>query len=353
MTYRLGIIGLGRVAWLLEQDPLRGKPCTHLGAWQERPDVRLVAACDHDPDALQRFHNHYPDVACYADYRAMLDQQHLDLVSICAYTDSRCDMVVAAAAAGVRGLWCEKALAQSLSEAHRMAAAIQAAQAQLIVTFTRRWQPLYTQVGDWLAAGRIGQLETINVHYSGQFLHTGTHAFDVLRLWCGEVAQVQAWLQPAITMGDDDNTVSTMNEQTIDQDCGGFAIVDFVQGARACIHGHEKGYFRFEFELLGDRGLLRVGNTQRELWQVAESPHFSDFYELQPVAFPAVCHQNTWRAAADNLINAVEGRAVPQCTLQDGQAALAIALAAHYSHQQQHQPVAPSQIPLTLQVLSR
>jgi len=33
MKYSAAIIGCGRVAWMLEDDPLEKKPCTHMGAY--------------------------------------------------------------------------------------------------------------------------------------------------------------------------------------------------------------------------------------------------------------------------------------------------------------------------------
>ena len=33
---RVAVIGLGRIAWLMDDDPLRAKPCTHVGAYVNR-----------------------------------------------------------------------------------------------------------------------------------------------------------------------------------------------------------------------------------------------------------------------------------------------------------------------------
>ncbi len=349
--YRLGIVGLGRIAWLLEQDPLRGKPCTHLGAWTEREDVVLVAACDTDPERLEAFARAYPGVPLYRDHEAMLTRESLDLVSICAYATARCEMVVAAAEAGVRGIWCEKAMATSLAEADRMAVVLKAHGTAMTVAFMRRWAPPYYAVKTLLEDGAIGKLESINVHFTSNMLHTGTHAFDLLRLWCREVETVQAWLHT--DSADAAQSGYRFNRQTPVTDLGGFALLSLGNGARATIHAADKAYFRFEFELLGSEGLIRIGNTQRELWQAAGSAHFTGFRELEQVPFPEVPATSCWRAAADNLVAAMEGRAVPQCTVADGRQALAIALAMHVSQREGHRPVRLDELPDTLAVPSR
>lgn len=400
---RLGIIGLGRVAWLLEQDPLRAKPCTHLGAWQQWREVSLVAACDLDPERLALFSSRYPEVRTYVDYREMLAREGLDFLSIAAYADTRCDMVLAACEAGVRGVWCEKAMATTVAEAQRIELAVASSNTRLAVGFPRRWSPLYRWVAEQLQAGAFGTLESVNVHFSGNLAHTGTHAFDVLRMWCGEVHAVQGWLQqdsqdvvdsgyrygvpsrvdrPAgrsstlksgleLAGGIEGRPVSRAWEArtTSGEDLGGFAVLDFARGGRATIHAHAKGYFRFEFELLTTHCMLRIGNTQAELWQSDASANFAGFRELARRELPALPGINLFSAIAQSLYQSVTGNSPAlrglsdpsvsppvtpiACTVVDGRKALEIALAVHESHGCGHRPVAPAEVNPVLAVVSR
>ena len=58
---------------------------------------------------------------CYQDYRQMLEQEELDIVSVAPrWMDQKHDMVIAAAEAGVRGIFCEKPFAPTLAEADAM-----------------------------------------------------------------------------------------------------------------------------------------------------------------------------------------------------------------------------------------
>jgi len=41
-TYRAAVIGCGRTASLLEDDPLRAKPCTHMGHYRKSRRIRVV-----------------------------------------------------------------------------------------------------------------------------------------------------------------------------------------------------------------------------------------------------------------------------------------------------------------------
>ena len=349
--YRVGIIGLGRVAWLIERDPLRAKPCSHVGAWLARDDVALVAACDVDAERLAQFGNAFSVNALYTDYRAMLANESLDFVSICAYATERCLMVIAAAESGVKGIWCEKAAATSLQEMDQMAQALRTYGTQMIVSYMRRWENRYRVVRGYIAAGGIGRLQTINVHFTGNMLHTGTHAFDLLRMFAGEAVTVQAWLTE-----DNGRPVQSgyrYEGDEVDEDYGGNAVIHFDSDIIATIHGETKDYFRFELELLGSHGMVRIGNTQSENWIVGDSTYSAGLLELQRGEFPAFQENNIWIAAAADLVRSCESGGEVACDVVDARAALAIALAMHVSHRRGHQVVDPRGISTEMAVRSR
>ena len=352
---RLALIGLGRVAWELENDPLRAKPCSHLGAWNALEGVELVAGCDDDEEQRAAFAEHHPQIPLYDDYRELLRAEKIDLVSICAYATERREMVEAASNAGVRGIWCEKAMAASLNEADAMEQTLERNGTAMIVSFMRRWEPTYRQVHELLLEGAIGALESINVHFSGNMLHTGTHAFDVLHDWCGEVETVQAWLDTDEGRGEQSGYRFDEDDERHGgfEDFGGFALIRFRNGIEAAVHGHDKEYFRFEFELLGSDGMIRVGNSQRELWQVTESHRFSGFKELERQPFPDPERGNMWQAAAADLLAAVTRGRRPRCGVREGRHSLAVALAMHHSHSQGNRPVRLDEAPIDLYVPSR
>jgi len=54
--YNVGVVGCGRVAWLLDQDPLiPDKPVTHMGAYLKVDRTRVIAAADTRIDRLAAF----------------------------------------------------------------------------------------------------------------------------------------------------------------------------------------------------------------------------------------------------------------------------------------------------------
>ncbi|MGA2261352.1 MAG: hypothetical protein ABSH28_07945 [Acidobacteriota bacterium] len=80
--YRAAIIGTGRIASLLERDPLRSKPHSHAGWYRQHPAVTLVAGADIDKQRLTDFGRDWeiPDSHLFSDYRVMLERVRPDLV---------------------------------------------------------------------------------------------------------------------------------------------------------------------------------------------------------------------------------------------------------------------------------
>jgi len=232
-----------------------------------------------------------------------------------------------------------------------MQSTVERARTRFALSFPRRWSPVYQWVGDGLLAGLFGQLESINVQFPSNFVHTGTHAFDVLRMWGGEVATVQGWLQDhsdqvqesGYQFGDPNQN------QAMRPDLGGFALLTFENRGIATVHAQNKQYFRFEFEILTDECMLRIGNTQVEYWRSSQSPHFTGFRELSRQPLPEFPPVNVFSAIAENLTSESSVR----CDAKDGVKSLEIALAIHQSRLQGHTPVRPSDVHPSFGVASR
>ncbi|MEK7773570.1 MAG: Gfo/Idh/MocA family oxidoreductase, partial [Deltaproteobacteria bacterium] len=254
MGYTAAIVGCGRVAWMLEDDPLDDKPCTHAGAYIELAKtgrVSLIAAADVNEDRLAAFGGRFEAASLYPDYRRMLKEVRPDVVSVCAYATERFPMVMDAIDAGVRGIWCEKAFASSLQEARIMTEACAKDGIPLIVSHMRRWSPQYRKVKEMMDAGAIGRLESVVSRFSGSLIHTGTHAFDVLRWFCGPVEWVEGGIE------DKGGRMAWDGAE----DRGGRALIQFKNGAYATVHAETKNYFLFEFDIIGTDGRIRIGNN--------------------------------------------------------------------------------------------
>ena len=202
--YRVGIIGCGRIGSLLEEDPLRGKPCTHAGAYNQHSDTDIVAACDIDRKRLKAFGKRWNVKTIYEDYRNMLEKENLDIVSIATWTHLHCQIVLDAAQSDVKGIYCEKPIALNLDEANLMLESCKRYNTKLVINHERRWDPYYIMIKELIEQGTIGELRTIvgnalsdrspkvstDKFGGGPLFHDGTHLTDLLRFFAGEAEWV-------------------------------------------------------------------------------------------------------------------------------------------------------------------
>ncbi len=100
-----------------------------------------MAAADPNPERLARFGARRGVDRLYADYRTMLERETPDVVSVCIPTRAHPRVVAIEVAAhaprGVKAIFLEKPIAQSLAEADRMIDAFQRHGVAVAVNHTR------------------------------------------------------------------------------------------------------------------------------------------------------------------------------------------------------------------------
>ncbi|MBD5781259.1 Gfo/Idh/MocA family oxidoreductase [Pelagicoccus sp. NFK12] len=264
------IIGTGRIASSLEKDPLRPAGGTHAGAYHAHDGVQLIAGADTLPAALEEFGADWgiANEHLYSDYRHLLARERIDIASICAYAPQRLEMAQAALEAGAKGLWLEKALGCSIAEGEAIQAALQRHQATAVVDYPRRARAPFRKIKDLIETEVYGRLQSVTCHMTHQLIHTGTHAFDVLRYWCGEAVSVSGKLE---------NGYGT---EDLIKDQGGRATIEFSNGTVAFVSAYRKKYYIFQFDLIFDQARILIGNDIAKVYRPAASKLYSGFKEL-------------------------------------------------------------------------
>jgi predicted dehydrogenase len=163
-----------------------------------------VAVADPDEEGRSSVAEEVGAERTYADFRQMLAEEDLDLVSIGPrWVDCHEEMVLACADAGCH-IYCEKPLAASLDSADRMVSAARAAGVKLAVAHQGVYLPQVVQVKRLLDGGRIGPVQSIHAHGKQDrrgggedMMVLGTHLFNMMRFFAGDVA----WMWGHVTSG--------------------------------------------------------------------------------------------------------------------------------------------------------
>jgi len=336
--YRCGIIGLGRVASLFEKDPLRGHPCTHAGLYRQHPQCRLIAGSDISPERRSDFSSDWNlnPGALYENYEEMLSQQQLDLVSICAYAPERLAMCKAALENGAKGLWIEKTLGCSLRDAIAIADEVEQHGAKAVVDYPRRARAPYRVIRRLIENETYGKLQSVTCHMNHQLLHTGTHAYDVLRFWAGEAVNIYGKLEHGFT-----------NSEVVDQ--GGIAQIEMDSGTAVFISARKKKYYIFQFDLIFENARILIGNDIQKIYFPDQSMNYSGFKELFENSDFSWSDSHRENLLQD-LITSIDQNTEPLCSVANAIEALKIGLGIFYSHLKGGVWISPVEIPVDLHV---
>ncbi|CAN5687237.1 Gfo/Idh/MocA family oxidoreductase [soil metagenome] len=127
--------------------------------WLKVPEVEIIAVADADAKGLAAELPKLKLEKGFADYHEMLTQVKPDIVAICPrHLDQHRDMVLAAVAAGARGIYMEKPFCRTPAEADEMVAACEAKNVKLSVAHRNRFHPVLPVVAQLIKDGLIGQV---------------------------------------------------------------------------------------------------------------------------------------------------------------------------------------------------
>lgn len=331
--YKVGLIGCGRIGSLLEDDPLRGKPCSHAGGFSALDTVRLVAGCDIDPSRRKHFGDRWGVKRLYADHREMLKKENLDIVCIAAWTHLHAQMVIDSVRAGVRGIYCEKPIALNLEDARAIVKLCERKKIPLIVNHERRWDFYYQKAREIVQNGGLGELRSIvcnalswkpgklpvAVYGGGPMFHDGTHLTDLLLYIGGPIEWVSG------------HETRPYGKKYVEETA--CAMLRFRNGAMGFIEGGgARKYFNFELDIQGSEGRLLIGNAHRKLFLACESRRFTGFHELEESPFPDThLYETPFVGGARDMVRCLRSGAQSLSSGRDGLNALEVILAIYKS----------------------
>jgi predicted dehydrogenase len=270
----VAIIGLGRIASLLEDDALREKPCTHAGAAAANPDCRIVAGCDTDAERRRLFAERW-GAEVYADADAMLEAHKPGIVHIATHPDSHYHYCALALRHRIPVAVCEKPLADTLRSARKIAAL--GGPTRILVNHERRYAADYRKAGAILDGERLGPLLSVRATlYMGRtrrlldlLWHDGTHLADAAMFLAGALLRHRRQWGAKLNS----RTGTAWLEGRLEKGPGS---VPFLMEL-----GAGRDHLVFEPEFSCERGRLRIGNGVFEVWESAESPYAGGFRSLR------------------------------------------------------------------------
>ena len=305
----------------------------------------VVAVASPTPGNAQELAGRYGIPGVYTDYREMLDDPDIDMVTITAPNRLHCQMTLDIAAAG-KHVVCEKPLAMTLEEADRMIAACEQAGVHLFYAEELFFTPKYVKAKEMADQGAFGTVHLVKqseMHFGphadwfwdveqsggGVFMDMGCHGLAFTYWFLGRptpkaiTAHMGTYVHGDKGRGEDHT----------------FAVVEFEGGAIGHVEDSwaRRGGMDDRIEVYGDKGVtyanLHMGNalpTYSESgygYAVEKAPSTSGwsypvFEELWNYGFPQ---------EMEHFARCVKGLESPDSTGYDGRVVQELLLAGYQS----------------------
>jgi predicted dehydrogenase len=196
MTLNVAIVGLGNIG------------NTHGAVYQKRDDCKIVAVCDIIAEKADKAAEKYDCPGFHSVKDMLASGIQIDAVSICtAGKENGGDhyeptMEVLAAGIPVLG---EKPISNDVKLAEEMVALAKEKNLRYGINLNHRFTPAAKRAKEWIEAGRLGELNIINMtmwinnpNESSPWFHIRAlhpHSLDVMRYFGGDVEKVQAFFK--------------------------------------------------------------------------------------------------------------------------------------------------------------
>jgi len=272
MTLRVGIIGLGRIAWGYDSGRWDGTApaLTHASCFGRHPETELAAAYDPVVEARAAFRAGYAgsaQVALHDGLEGFL-AENLDLVAIASPSEHHAVHIAACLDANVPRLWIEKPVTLKLDDYSQLLDRIQSMPQppRTCVNYPRRALPQLAQMKRHLAASATRPENiSIEVSYSRQLAVNGVHMLDLLS---------------ALTGATEVPPLDYLRKGPNGNPQFGFSL----SGHPVTVTGHDLPYHLIELSITDDRGRLSLVRGGRDLvWEKAvPNPGYPGFFHLAP-----------------------------------------------------------------------
>ena len=270
-AYRVGIVGCGRPR---QSQGATGYGMAHRHAlgYAASPHTQLVALADVSRENAQAFQQEHGGETIFEDYRRMLAEAELDIVSICVWPHLHPEMVLAAAEAGLQAIHCEKPIAPTFGEVRHMVEACARNGVQLTFNHQRRFASPFRTVRRLIRAGAIGALQRIEGRCP-DMNDWGTHWFDMMHFYNDETPA--EWVLGQIDATEVRTVFGVAHETQ------GISQVRFINGVEGLLKTGIAPSTEPANRLLGSDGVIEVGlrqgvairlcNGQTTGWQTVDS----------------------------------------------------------------------------------
>ena len=206
-TYKAALIGCSRMGAFIDNEvmgsPWAQIPYSHAAGYEASDRTDFAACSDLRTDVMEQVGKRYgiAKEKQYTDYKALIDKEQPDIVSVATQPEHRAEIVIYAAEHGVGAIYAEKAMAASMAEADAMVEACEKNGVFFNLGANRRYDTGFDKMKEVIDSGDLGRLKSLISYSTGALFNGASHQFDLLMRLNSD--QPASWVQASLTGAED------------------------------------------------------------------------------------------------------------------------------------------------------
>ena len=230
-------------------------------------------------------------------------------MSICTHADSHLELVREASKFNLKGIFLEKPISNTLENARKIIEICNKKKIKLQIDHQRRFDPNYQKLKQWISSGKFGKIQHVNVYYGAGIANTGSHIFDLLRFFFGNVK----WISGFYSI----NPSNYPNDPNIN------GIISCKNGIECSLHSLNFNYYRvLELDLIGSKARLRLNLANGKANYFKSRKKGLVYNELVEEKYDSPLVLSPIVLGVRNLLCSIERNTIPFCSGEDGYSSL-------------------------------
>tara|TARA_B100001027_G_scaffold215859_1_gene190735 strand:+ start:848 stop:1780 length:933 start_codon:yes stop_codon:yes gene_type:complete len=262
--FNCAIVGCGKIGVSFDS-PNDSNIRTHLKSYLDNKECKLVAVCDPDLKKLKQVTSNWKKIKSYTCLEKLLEENPIDVLSICSSTEKHFENFDLACKAGVKKIWLEKPSAENSNLTKKMIQIKNKFGVKVFVNYPRRYDPSFIELKNELV--NIGNLVSVSGFYTKGLRNNASHLIDLL-----------IWLIGPI---ESQNLTSNFQGRKFPSASFNLRFKNIDANIKSLNY---KNFEMFELDIIGSSGRIIINDSGRRIdfYKISESEDYHRYKILKP-----------------------------------------------------------------------
>jgi predicted dehydrogenase len=263
-TLNAAIIGAGSIGGLIDT-PDALNISSHAHGYEKCAFTELKAICEVNEENIKEFKKRWGEVSVYGSVIEMLQNEHIDIVSIATPTFLHKDNLedIFKSKNG-KYILCEKPWVNDAKELEEVKELLVQSDKKIIINLMRRYNKVFAQIKDMRKNKELGEAKSFYGVCTKGILHNGSHLLGVIEHFFDEVKDIK------------NIDAKSINNDAVGKfsiECSKISgIVDVLQNVE---------YSIFELKIYFQKGLIHINGSDIEVYESIPSSVYEGYNILE------------------------------------------------------------------------